>query len=344
MKHLRILTFLFQVFSVGFYILLIASIASFFIGTLSSCRVPSPTILHDSYQSSEVVTNNSTAPTAQSHLHPDPYLADLSVNNTKVRRLLTTHPHDALLYIDLICMVFFSLEFFLRFSVCPSKLKLLRSFGTICDLVYLIPVWIIYLIKVVDPEFWYDAHRIVGLLFLQGCMMLRSLRILRLIRFYHGLRVLFLTIRASAMELVHLLSFVCIAMIIFASFIYLAEFFVEDTFESVFSGLWWALVTMTTVGYGDMVPKSWLGCVIAGVCAITGIIIIGMPIPIIASNFSLYYGYAESPTRPNQNVVDLEPRSDSVTNFEDLVTTVIINTKSSTSSEQPSVELKTQDS
>ena len=74
--------------------------------------------------------------------------------------------------------------------------------------------------------------------------------------------------------------------------IYYAEFFVHDTFETIPSGYWWAIITLTTVGYGDMYPKSPLGYVVGAMCALTGILATGLPVPITANNFNLYYSHA----------------------------------------------------
>ena len=86
--------------------------------------------------------------------------------------------------------------------------------------------------------------------------------------------------------------FVFIVVLIFAVVIYYAEFFVADTFETIPSGYWWAIVTLTTVGYGDMYPKSGMGYVVGTLCALTGILATGLPVPIIANNFNLYYSHA----------------------------------------------------
>ncbi|VDI23408.1 Hypothetical predicted protein [Mytilus galloprovincialis] len=58
-----------------------------------------------------------------------------------------------------------------------------------------------------------------------------------------------------------------------------------DTFPNMLDGLWWSVVTMTTVGYDDMYPKGPLGRVVEAACAMIGILVIAMPIAVIAGNF-----------------------------------------------------------
>ncbi|ESO00995.1 hypothetical protein HELRODRAFT_128178, partial [Helobdella robusta] len=59
-------------------------------------------------------------------------------------------------------------------------------------------------------------------------------------------------------------------------------------------GLWWAIVTMTTVGYGDMVPKTYVGMFIGSICALTGVLTIALPVPVIVSNFAMFYSHTQA--------------------------------------------------
>ena len=72
-----------------------------------------------------------------------------------------------------------------------------------------------------------------------------------------------------------LVFFLVLGIIIFASLVYYAERIApnpENDFNSIPLGLWWALVTMTTVGYGDMVPKTYLGMFVGALCALGGVV------------------------------------------------------------------------
>lgn len=100
---------------------------------------------------------------------------------------------------------------------------------------------------------------------------------------------------------------------IFASLVYYAERIQvnpNNDFNSIPLGLWWALVTMTTVGYGDMVPKTYVGMFVGALCALAGVLTIALPVPVIVSNFAMYYshtqvgGKAPNTLRPPRTLFD----------------------------------------
>ena len=100
--------------------------------------------------------------------------------------------------------------------------------------------------------------------------------------------------------------FFIVSMVLFATFVFYCEQNYESTeviqysliqtdinwyiqFTSIPSAFWWAIVTMTTVGYGDMYPKTPMGKVIGFMCALTGVLCIALPVPSIVSNFHRLY-------------------------------------------------------
>jgi potassium voltage-gated channel Shaw-related subfamily C protein 1 len=94
-----------------------------------------------------------------------------------------------------------------------------------------------------------------------------------------------------------LVFFLVLGIIIFASLVYYAERIApnpENDFNSIPLGLWWALVTMTTVGYGDMVPKTYLGMFVGALCALGGVLTVALPVPVIVSNFEMYYSHTQA--------------------------------------------------
>jgi hypothetical protein len=68
----------------------------------------------------------------------------------------------------------------------------------------------------------------------------------------------------------------------------------KSQFGSIIEAFWWSIVTMSTVGYGDYVPKSTLGKIVGVFCALMGILVIALPFPIIVSRFNYYYELEKS--------------------------------------------------
>ena len=238
------------------------SILSVFVGTVPACRVPVST----------AQLGNNTEETA-----------------------FSTEPHPSLFIVESVCLFIFTFEFIFRLIVCPSVKERFQSWYTLTDILYFIPAWSRFIIELSKPSWAHSGvNQATLIIVLDAMVVFRVFRIFRLSRHYRGLRVLLLAIKASFSELFLLFIFVSFSLTIYASFIYSAEHYVTGSnFEdrNVFLGLWWALVTMTTVGYGDFVPSSTIGYIIATMTALTGILIIGMVVPIIAGNFHLYYGF-----------------------------------------------------
>ncbi|MBS7545035.1 cyclic nucleotide-gated ion channel [Ancylobacter oerskovii] len=121
---------------------------------------------------------------------------------------------------------------------------------------------------------------------------LRTLAILRLMRFVKiaryspGMQSLFEVLYAERQSLLACLWLLAAAVLISASAMYVAEGDVQpDRLGSIPQAMWWAMATVTTVGYGDVYPLTAIGRVIAGLTMLTGIIMIALPVGIIATAF-----------------------------------------------------------
>ncbi|XP_046602997.1 potassium voltage-gated channel protein Shaw-like [Neodiprion virginianus] len=194
-----------------------------------------------------------------------------------------TEPHWAFFYLELACNGWFTVELVLRCLVSPSLKQFAMSPVNLIDLAATLSFY---------TEFMIDQVQ-----FLEAFSVVRVLRLFKLTRHSPGLRILIHTFKASARELVLLVFFLLLGIVLFASLVYYAERFQHNpgnNFESIPEGLWWALVTMTTVGYGDMAPKTFPGKFVGALCALAGVLTIALPVPVIVSNFSMFYSHTQA--------------------------------------------------
>ena len=87
-----------------------------------------------------------------------------------------------------------------------------------------------------------------------------------------------------------LFLFLFMGVLIFSSLVYVFENDdLDSSFNTMLDAYWWALITMTTVGFGDVYPITGFGRIIGAVCATFGVLVIALPIPIIGNQFGRYY-------------------------------------------------------
>ncbi|XP_077487646.1 potassium voltage-gated channel protein Shal isoform X1 [Amblyomma americanum] len=182
--------------------------------------------------------------------------------------------------LDTACVMIFTAEYLLRLYAAPNRCKFMRSVMSIIDVVAIMPYYIGLGIK--------DNDDVSG-----AFVTLRVFRVFRIFKFSRhsqGLRILGYTLKSCASELGFLVFSLAMAIIIFATVMFYAEKNVKSTtFTSIPAAFWYTIVTMTTLGYGDMVPDTITGKIVGGVCSLSGVLVIALPVPVIVSNFSRIY-------------------------------------------------------
>ncbi|XP_070310317.1 voltage-gated potassium channel KCNC2 isoform X5 [Odocoileus virginianus] len=218
-------------------------------------------------------------------------------NGTSVVPQYEIETDPALTYVEGVCVVWFTFEFLVRIVFSPNKLEFVKNLLNIIDFVAILPFYLEVGLSGLSSK---AAKDVLG--FLRVVRFVRILRIFKLTRHFVGLRVLGHTLRASTNEFLLLIIFLALGVLIFATMIYYAERVgaqpndpsaSEHTqFKNIPIGFWWAVVTMTTLGYGDMYPQTWSGMLVGALCALAGVLTIAMPVPVIVNNFGMYYSLA----------------------------------------------------
>lgn len=194
----------------------------------------------------------------------------------------------AMAVLEGVCGIWFTIEFALRLATCPSKQDFVKQISNWIDFIAIWPFYIRIFTTTDYPQGDLNlAYEILAI-----C------RLLRLVRFFKvnlGFQILKQTMIASSRELMLLVLLIIVPVIIFASIAYLAEKTKNGKqFASIPESFWWAIITITTVGYGDAAPVTLFGKICGALCAVLSIIITALPISVIGSNFSLYYSHAQA--------------------------------------------------
>ncbi|XP_060913616.1 potassium voltage-gated channel subfamily A member 3 [Labrus mixtus] len=195
---------------------------------------------------------------------------------------------DPFFVVETLCIIWFSFELLVRFFACPSKATFSKNIMNIIDIVAIIPYFITLGTELAERQG--NGQQAMSLAILRVIRLVRVFRIFKLSRHSKGLQILGQTLKASMRELGLLIFFLFIGVILFSSAVYFAEADDPDSgFSSIPDAFWWAVVTMTTVGYGDMHPVTIGGKIVGSLCAIAGVLTIALPVPVIVSNFNYFY-------------------------------------------------------
>lgn len=165
----------------------------------------------------------------------------------------------------------FTIEYALRIWILPRPVKYIFSLYGVIDLLAILPTYIS--VVVTGGQ---------SLMVIRALRLLRVFRILKLNRYTRAGRFLVLAMHRSREKIFIFLFFVITMVVIFGTIMYLVEG-EENGFTSIPTSIYWAIVTLTTVGYGDISPATGLGQMLASIIMILGYAIIAVPTGIVTS-------------------------------------------------------------
>ncbi len=179
-----------------------------------------------------------------------------------------------LFYLEWILTFFFTVEYTIRIYIVRKKFTYIFSYYGLIDLLSLLPSYIGLFVSGAQ-----------GLIVIRALRLLRIFRILKLSRYVHDSKMIVSALKASRSKISVFLFAVVMMVIIIGTIMYLVEG-EESGFGSIPESIYWAIVTLTTVGYGDIAPATTLGRFIASFVMILGYGVIAVPTGIVTAEIS----------------------------------------------------------
>ncbi len=177
--------------------------------------------------------------------------------------------------LEWIFTIIFTIEYILRIYSVKKPMKYITSFYGIVDLLSIIPTYI---------SIFYNGS--------QALLVIRALRLLRIFRIFKMARAMnqgFVIVRAlksSSTKIFVFLFAVMLVVCLFGSLMYLIEGSTNPQFDSIPRSIYWSIVTITTVGFGDITPQTTLGQFLSAILMILGYAIIAVPTGIVTSELT----------------------------------------------------------
>jgi len=184
--------------------------------------------------------------------------------------------YGRLLFIaEVLFTALFTIEYIARIACAPNRMRYITSFYGVVDLLSIIPTYFI--------AFNTGAHRMAVL---RALRLLRVFRVLKLAHMLSEASELRRAIWASRSKIAVFLSFVAIAVVMIGTAMYAIEGENNEGFASIPEAMYWAVVTLTTVGYGDVAPATAIGKTLAAVIMILGYSMIIVPTGIVTAELA----------------------------------------------------------
>lgn len=179
---------------------------------------------------------------------------------------------------DLVCYSWFTLECAVRLLASPNKSEYFKLLPNCVDFATIVIFYLALTIKVT----WPSARTLLLLL-----ETLATIRMLKIVRYSEGMRILVLTVASGIRDIGLLVTFGTTAVVLGSSAVFFVELNENDNshFTSIPDTFWWAIITICTVGYGDKVPSTPMGKFLGAICAVLGTVTIALPLFRFAAHF-----------------------------------------------------------
>lgn len=198
-----------------------------------------------------------------------------------LKSLRRSEDNDLWFAFETVCIVWFLGEYLCRLYSAPVRLKFVFSAMGMVDFLAILPYF-------VTLPFKQELNDVKSFLVMRALRLFRVLRVFKLSRYSVGFKILLHTIMDSLEQMRPIVFCMGIAVLVFGSILFVIEGPLGQ-FNSIPQSMWWAIQTMTSVGYGDIVPITPLGRFFASACAVSGILLFCLPSPILVSNFLKHY-------------------------------------------------------
>lgn len=230
-----------------------------------------------------------------------------------------TDPKLVIVVLDFLITFFFAVETLLHFITCPCKRKYFRDIYNVIRVSLLICSTVSSTCDMKKTVFMTsDLMSDLGIA-LRSFSVFRLLLMFKLRKVFASIDILLLSLERSLKELMLLLFAFLVCVTVYGVLIYAAEV-KQQTFTSIIHSMWWAVITMTTIGYGDYYPTTTGGYIVGVICALNGLIVLALPVAAIASNFANFYSQHNVLMRHKQEVELLQATDNHATDQTEVIT------------------------
>ncbi|RNA32397.1 potassium voltage-gated channel Shaw-like isoform X1 [Brachionus plicatilis] len=200
-------------------------------------------------------------------------------------RMIDNNLMPFLVALEYISVSWFIIDMTVRFIVCPNKVEFVHNIDNLCDFIATSWALIDFFLQIFIKSF-----------LLQSFQVIRVARLLRLLSYHAGTKVIVTSLKSSAPVLQLLVFFMIVSSTLYGALIFYAERLTTDDpdnniFISIPEAFWYAIVSLTTIGYGDFSPKTSVGRLFGGACAVTGVLMVGLPMTIVVEIFSNFFNH-----------------------------------------------------